>query len=73
MISNVKDSSVSRVCRQLSDDSLSCQHDGNITLIIPIMYILCHIYLSVDNMMSYNRIHDSAQLDVTILITHPEL
>ena len=37
-------------------------------LITSITYILCYIYLSMGNIMSYNEIHGCAQLYVTILI-----
>ena len=52
---------------------LSCQHDGNKILIVSIMYILCRIYLSIGNMMPYNKFHDCAQLYCTILIFVPPL
>ena len=58
--------------QRYSSQSMACQDDVNIALMISIMYIFCHIYLSMGNRMSYNEIHGCAQLYVTILIPHPE-
>ena len=34
---------------------VSCQHDGNIVLLLFIMYTLCHIYSIMGNMEPYKE------------------
>ena len=48
------------------------QHDGNIDILLQILYIICLMCLFMGNIKPDDEIHGCAQLDVTMLIPYPE-
>ena len=53
--------------------ALSCQHDGNIVLLVYRMYILYHRHLSIGDMKPFTKIHRCRQPTLLTNKTHLSL